>query len=256
MRFQAMPTLEGRRRFLYRISCIQAGLILAPLWGHSAPVGGAQSVIYIVKKGDTLTHIGRRYNVSVRQLKRANGLSSDLIRIGLKLVIPSRKPKFRYIAEVVAATEAIKVERRRWRIVVGHHSGIDRGNAKTYHRYHLEQRRMENGLAYHFVIGNGIDSDDGQIEIGNRWLKQLHGGHVKKEKVNEVGIGICVVGNFEKHRPSRKQLEAFSELVQYLREDIIRVPSRFAVHKEIDPGRTVCPGRYFPVSAMHRRFPS
>jgi N-acetyl-anhydromuramyl-L-alanine amidase AmpD len=110
---------------------------------------------------------------------------------------------------------------------------------------------MENGLAYHFLIGNGIDSEDGKIEIGPRWVKQLKGGHVHREDINEVGIGICLVGNFEETKPTRKQVLAFRELVDYLRTEVVGKEIRFAVHREIEPGHTVCPGRYFPVAKMH-----
>jgi LysM repeat protein len=41
-----------------------------------------------VKKGDTLYGISRRYKTSVAAIKRANGLKSDLIRPGQKLVVP------------------------------------------------------------------------------------------------------------------------------------------------------------------------
>lgn len=48
--------------------------------------GGAASVV--VAKGDTLHSLARRHNVGVDDLKRANGLSTDQIRIGQKLTIP------------------------------------------------------------------------------------------------------------------------------------------------------------------------
>ena len=150
-------------------------------------------------------------------------------------------------------TKALSIKPDRWRWIVGHHSAIKYGNAAIYDRTH-RQRGMENGLAYHFVIGNGIDSGDGEIEIGSRWLKQLKGGHVHREDINETGIGICLVGNFEDTKPTSKQLAAFQELVDYLRSDVVGRKIRFAVHREIDPGRTVCPGRYFPVARMHRRY--
>ena len=46
---------------------------------------------YTVKKGDTLGAIARRNGTSVKALKRANGLRSDLIHINQKLTIPRSK---------------------------------------------------------------------------------------------------------------------------------------------------------------------
>ena len=46
---------------------------------------------YAVKKGDTLGAIARRNGTSVKALKRANGLKSDLIHINQKLTIPRSK---------------------------------------------------------------------------------------------------------------------------------------------------------------------
>jgi hypothetical protein len=163
------------------------------------------------------------------------------------------KAPVRFTWKVRRVTSALSVRPSRWQWIVGHHSAIQYGNAAIYGRAH-RQRGMENGLAYHFVIGNGIDSGDGEIEIGARWFKQLKGGHVHREEINEVGIGICVVGNFEQTRPTVKQVLAFQELVDYLRSDVVGTKIRFAVHKEIDPGRTACPGRFFPTAQMHRLY--
>jgi LysM repeat protein len=43
---------------------------------------------HTVKPGDTLGSIARRYGVSLNNLKKANSLSSDLIRVGQKIRIP------------------------------------------------------------------------------------------------------------------------------------------------------------------------
>ncbi len=48
--------------------------------------GGGGSVT--VQKGDTLTAIARRNGTSISALKSANGLNSDLIRIGQTLRLP------------------------------------------------------------------------------------------------------------------------------------------------------------------------
>lgn len=213
----------------------------------------AGAAVHDVQSGDTLSEIATQYGISTTELKRANGLRSDMIRIGQKLIIPGTN-NLKYVQDVAKTTARLRIRNGRWKYIVGHHSGIDRGNAESYHRNHLS-RGMQNGLAYHFVIGNGIDSGDGQIEIGPRWHKQLDGGHVRKHSINQVGIGICVVGNFQERRPTQRQKAAFIELVNYLRTEVIG-PSKFAVHKEIDGARhTVCPGRYFPTKEFHKLFP-
>lgn len=53
----------------------------------SPAVTGGQ--VYTVQRGDALARIARRYNVSVNDLKAANNLSSDVIRVGQELVIPA-----------------------------------------------------------------------------------------------------------------------------------------------------------------------
>ncbi len=44
---------------------------------------------YIVKKGDSLYSIANKYNISVEQLKNANNLTSNILQIGQKLIIPT-----------------------------------------------------------------------------------------------------------------------------------------------------------------------
>jgi LysM repeat protein len=46
------------------------------------------SNIYVVKSGDTLPKIARKYGTSVKNLKLTNGLQSDLLIIGQKLEVP------------------------------------------------------------------------------------------------------------------------------------------------------------------------
>ncbi len=234
--------LLTRRSFLIRSIALAAAGVHLP--GFSA------GDHYTVKKGDTLSAIARRHGVKLTTLKRVNKLSGDLILPGQKLLIPTVPGD---LGAVKSFTNSINVRYSKWTYIVGHHSAIAYGNARVYDRNHRE-RGMQNGLAYHFVIGNGIDSGDGEIEIGPRWRKQLNGGHVRKANVNEHGIGICVVGNFEKTRPTRKQIAAFTSLVGYLGNDLLRGRYDFAVHKEVDLNHTVCPGRHFPTKAMHRKF--
>ena len=121
------------------------------------------------------------------------------------------------------------------------------GNAKSMDRYHREERHMENGLAYHFVIGNGNGMGDGEIVIGQRWKEQLNGGHLASEALNEKSIGLCLVGNFDESEPTAKQMEALRGLTAYLLKRCRLGTSAVKTHQEINPIHTRCPGQHFPV---------
>jgi peptidoglycan endopeptidase LytE len=52
----------------------------------------AQSAtIYVVKSGDTLTSIARRFSTTIRAVKSANGLSTERLTVGTQLKIPNSK---------------------------------------------------------------------------------------------------------------------------------------------------------------------
>jgi LysM repeat protein len=227
-----------------------------PGGANQTACSSAPTTYHIVSRGDTLSGIGIRYGVSVAQIKRDNSLSGDVIRTGQKLAIASASGSQSgsdYLAKVRSATSRINVRRDNWQRIVVHHSAIKHGNAKKYDAAH-RRRGMHNGLAYHFLIGNGIDSGDGEIEIGPRWHKQLLGGHVKSYRTNLTAIGICLVGNFEETHPSRRQLEAFTQLMDWLRGSIIPKARKFAGHRELKGESTICPGKNFPLAAMHARY--
>jgi murein DD-endopeptidase MepM/ murein hydrolase activator NlpD len=54
-----------------------------------AALGIAIAATYIVKPGDTLSSIARQFNVTIADLKRVNNLTSDELRAGQTLTIPS-----------------------------------------------------------------------------------------------------------------------------------------------------------------------
>jgi N-acetyl-anhydromuramyl-L-alanine amidase AmpD len=138
------------------------------------------------------------------------------------------------------------VKRRRWQFIVVHNSGTRQGNARVFDYYHKHVRRMQNGLAYHFVIGNGTSTGNGQVEVGDRWRRQINGGHVHSDYLNNISLGICLVGDFNRDQPTRAQLEACEELIKYLQERCGRMAVR--PHREVNPPRwaTDCPGDVFP----------
>jgi LysM repeat protein len=256
-----------RRSFLRHAALALGGLALLP---SPLLLAASSERIHIVRRGDTLSGIAAAHGVSVDAIRTRNLLGSSLIKIGQRLAIPalpavpspdlaapapapSGAPSL--LAPVVADTRGLRITPGRWTHLVVHHSGVEAGNAKSYDGAH-RRRGMENGLAYHFVIGNGRDSGDGLIEIGPRWPRQLYGGHVRSQAMNDHGIGICLVGNFEKRVPGKRQLTALFSLLDWLRADGLpgsAVP-KVTVHRWVDINHTVCPGRLFPYNELKRRY--
>ena len=48
----------------------------------------AQQVSHVISRGDTLSEIAERYNVSMSAIKSANKLSGNTVRVGQRLTIP------------------------------------------------------------------------------------------------------------------------------------------------------------------------
>lgn len=256
-----------RREFVRRLCIGWAGLSLATL-GRGA---GGEDRLYVVLKGDTLNAIANKHGVTVAEIRARNQLKGDTILTGQKLTIPAAKvgstksskqvtdttsrSRSAILAPVRAATADLRITPGRWTHIVIHHSGIEAGNAKAYDAGH-RRRGMENGLAYHFVIGNGQDSGDGQIEVGPRWTRQIFGGHVRSQAMNDHGIGVCLVGNFERRVPGDKQLDSLFSLVDWLRGGSLpgRVVPKVTVHRWVDRNHTVCPGKRFPYQELAVRY--
>lgn len=140
----------------------------------------------------------------------------------------------------------------RWTCLVIHHSASDQAGPAAMDRAH--RMRGWDELGYHFVIGNGVGYPDGQIYVGSRWTKQKHGAHCKVPGnfYNEHGIGICLMGNFEGHMPTEKQLQSLAQLVLFLEGQCGFGHDRILTHGGVT-GKTRCPGRYFSMNDLLRR---
>ncbi len=140
----------------------------------------------------------------------------------------------------------------RWTSIIIHHSGTATGGAKTFDKYHRQKNGWDE-LGYHFVIGNGTDTPDGHIEVGPRWHKQKHGAHCKTANnyYNEHGIGICLVGDFTRTRPTDRQLTSLNRLVRFLCDRCGIPPERIATHSDITR-KTRCPGHRFKLAPLQR----
>ena len=216
------------------------------------PSGNLREVNYIVRKGDSLGLIAKRFGVSSNDLALINKISRpDLIRVGQKLIIPlsgakrSTSPKL-LDSNTLSRLNSIRPTSGKWERIIIHHSATPIDDALNMHKVHLA-RGMKNGLAYHFVISNGSrKAHDGEIYLSNRWKGQLDGGHVKKHSANKTSIGICLIGNFEVRPPTSKQLSALEGLCEYLMKRCNLRANDVTTHTIFHPKHTVCPGKHFP----------
>jgi hypothetical protein len=214
---------------------------------------------YVVKSKDTLSDIARRHQVSVTVLAARNGLkSNDKIYIGQRLTIPtaSRSGPTASVTLPTAVQKSITaapIKAGRWRNIVIHHAAVDSGTLQALDRYHRQERHMENGLAYHFLIGNGNGMGDGAIGVGNRWKKQLDGGHLHSATQNQTALGICLIGNFDQERPTEKQMRSLEALTRALMKRCNLPASAVKTHRQINVVSTRCPGKYFPTSDFLNR---
>jgi len=229
--------------------------------GQTLLIPGTQpsTIDYVVKRGDILSGIAKVHGVPMAAIKNANTLrNANRLRVGqvLKIPVPAGQ------APPAAASgprldpgdlkqlSSIRRKRDQWRHIVIHHSASPAGSAKSFDRFHRDERGMENGLAYHFVIGNGRGMRDGELAIGDRWRKQMHGGHLTSYALNQISIGICLVGDFSKGPPSQKQMRTLEALVRYLMEKVGVPLPRVTTHTLIHPKHTLCPGKHFPFEAL------
>jgi N-acetyl-anhydromuramyl-L-alanine amidase AmpD len=142
---------------------------------------------------------------------------------------------------------------RPWRWIVIHHSATDVGSAAAFDAFHRGARHWDE-LGYHFVIGNGGGSGDGLVEVGSRWPKQKWGAHCRvgnNEEYNYFGVGICLVGNFDRRPPGEAQMASLARLVDYLSARYRIDDAHIIGHGQV--GDTRCPGRCFPMGELLAR---
>jgi len=145
-----------------------------------------------------------------------------------------------------------------WQCIVIHHTASDTGSLRDIDQWHRD--KGWDCCGYHFVIGNGTHAGNGQIQVGPRWRDQLIGAHTRLygrpgsnegNYYNEHGIGVVLVGNFDKSRPTPSQMAALAKLVKFLMAQCGIPAGRVYLHGDLKS--TDCPGHFFSRADLNNR---
>lgn len=183
-------------------------------------------------------------------------VDSAVRQVSAETTSPNTDTQIRLASRPTVSTSANpwkpQVKERSWKYVVMHHTASEAGSVRSIDASHKQRRDSQGkpwlGIGYHFVIGNGNGMKDGEIQPTFRWTKQIHGAHAGVAAYNELGIGIVLVGNFEKTRPTAAQLRSAKRLVGALRTAYGITDKSVVTHGAIN--KTACPGRYFSLARI------
>ena len=140
-------------------------------------------------------------------------------------------------------------------IVVHHSLTKDSGSVSwgAIRDYHL--KKGWSNIGYHW--GLEMIGDYPEILIG-RYTNQT-GAHAREMGMNRIGIGICVVGNFDKEAPPRQILSRLRSLVLWLMDEH-EIPVRNVIgHRDVGMMAGYnwkrgeyksCPGKLFSLSSF------
>jgi len=131
------------------------------------------------------------------------------------------------------------------RRIVVHHSATETGNASVFRVLHRAVNGW-NDIAYHFVIGNGTLSDDGEVETGRPL--PYKGAHARGG--NEDSIGICLVGNFNLSDPTAAQTASLGKLLKSLMGEYGIDANGVILHRDVNGSETECPGRLLSIEKV------
>lgn len=117
-----------------------------------------------------------------------------------------------------------------------HHTADDRQGptaVRAHQTFHMNTKGWSD-IAYSFLIG-----DNGEIFEGRGF--RIAGGHTKDD--NTRSHGICLLGNFDRRKPTNASLRSLIELATYGRNTGYWIPT-LGGHKDAPGAATACPGRH------------
>ena len=144
----------------------------------------------------------------------------------------------------------------RWEYIVVHHSAGNFGNIEFLQKVHRQRQAGDpiDAIPYHFIIGNGNGLGMGEVASDLRNDFKLWGMNVSGNNAdrNFRGLGVCIIGNYEKKAVPDKQYRALVSLVRTLMSKYNISANNVSGHGHTKGGSTKCPGKYFPMQQFKK----
>lgn len=137
-----------------------------------------------------------------------------------------------------------RISARKWKYIIIHHSATEDGDTYNWDeisRYHVKIRKWK-GIGYHF----GVEKIRGEYVICiGRGLDQI-GAHTRG--MNEMGIGVCLIGNYDKVEPNATQYWYLACLCRNLMRTFDIPIGHIQAHRNY--ADKTCPGKKFSMSRL------
>lgn len=144
----------------------------------------------------------------------------------------------------------VSAELKKTHIVVHHSASADHPthlNFQAIRDYHVNVNGWRD-IGYNFVL----DRINGRVEILVGRLLTDMGAHTREMNLNNVGIGICLIGDYDKSSPSEDAVALLLNLCRSLMTQFHIPPECVIGHREAQAAggvpiaeRKTCPGSMF-----------
>lgn len=139
-----------------------------------------------------------------------------------------------------------------WRWIVVHHTGEDSGDLASLDERHRLDLGYEDGLAFHFLVGNGNGLALGAVAESDRWRRGIPGPHcTENPAISLAAVGVAAVGDTGARSLEPASFSRLVDLVLSLMTTLRIPPERVLLHREVEGGQADCPGARFDSEAFH-----
>lgn len=154
---------------------------------------------YIVKSGDSLWSIAKKYGVTVNEIKQANNLSSNLLKIGQQLIIPKEE-----IIEEQNSTYIVKPGDTLYKIANTYNTSV----AELKNKNNLTNNTLSIGQI--LIIPNEIENEQNEyvVQPGDTLYKIANEFGITQQElmdINNLTSNLLSIGQILKI-PNKKQI--------------------------------------------------